>query len=623
LSALKQESTFSMPGVQAREILRRVFGFTTWRGRQEEVIAHVLAGGDCLVLMPTGGGKSLCYQVPAMCRPGVGVVISPLIALMTDQVLALRQAGVKAAALNSTLSPSEATRVKQQMWAGELDLVYVSPERLFQKGFLDFLEKCPLALFAIDEAHCVSQWGHDFRPEYLQLSRIKPRFESVPILALTATADAPTRADILPCLGLDTARVFATGFDRPNIRYQVMAKDRPQDQLLDWLRAEHPDQAGIVYCLSRARVERTAGWLAERGVSALPYHAGMDKVARRRHQDRFVRGEGVVMVATVAFGLGIDKPDVRFVAHLDLPSSLEAYYQETGRAGRDGLAADAWMVYGLQDVVQQQRFIDTSEADEAHRHVARQKLEALLGFCETSRCRRQVLLEYFGDGCDPCGNCDTCLNPPQTLDGTVAAQKVLSCVYRTGQKFGARHVISVLLGKESDRIQRWGHDRLSTFGIGGEFDARQWQAVFRQLVALGLLIVDTAGHGGLSLGHGSRDVLAGRREVRLRLDPVRSRPKRERARKKAAKKAQIEALDRPQDEDLFEALRTRRKELADEQGVPAFVIFHDSTLLDMVQRRPRSRAEFAEVSGVGQVKLGRYADDFLAVIARYDSPPTS
>jgi ATP-dependent DNA helicase RecQ len=606
-----------MLGVQTREVLRRVFGFETWRGRQEEVIAHVLAGGDCLVLMPTGGGKSLCYQIPAICRPGVGVVISPLIALMTDQVLALRQAGVKAAALNSTLSAPEAARVRRQMRAGELDLVYVSPERLFQAGFLDFLEECPLALFAIDEAHCVSQWGHDFRPEYLQLSRLRPRFQGVPLLALTATADAPTRADILPCLGLDTARVFATGFDRPNIRYQVRAKDRPQDQLLAWLRAEHPDQSGIVYCLSRAKVERTAGWLAERGLPALPYHAGLDKDIRRRHQDHFIRGERYVMVATVAFGLGIDKPDVRFVAHLDLPSSLEAYYQETGRAGRDGLAADAWMVYGLQDVIQQQRFIDASDADERHRFVARQKLEALLGYCETGRCRRQVLLEYFGDRCDPCGNCDTCLDPPRTIDGTVAAQKVLSCVYRTGQKFGVRHVISVLLGGDSDRLRRWGHDRLSTFGIGREFDARQWRAVLRQLVALGLLIVDSTGPGGLSLGPGSRDVLAGRREVRLRLDPVESRPKR--ARKKAAKAAPAKGLDRPEDEALFEALRARRRELADEQGVPAFVIFHDSTLVDMVHRRPRTRAEFAEVSGVGQVKLERYADDFLAVIVRYSA----
>ncbi|MBU0514399.1 MAG: DNA helicase RecQ [Proteobacteria bacterium] len=604
-----------MPEVQAREVLRRVFGFDTWRGRQQEVIEHVMAGGDCLVLMPTGGGKSLCYQIPAICRPGVGVVISPLIALMTDQVLALRQASVRAAALNSTLSAPEAARIRRRMLRGELDLVYVSPERLFQEGFLDFLGRCPLALFAIDEAHCVSQWGHDFRPEYLQLRRLKPRFEAVPILALTATADAPTRADILPCLGLDTARVFATGFDRPNIRYQVAAKDRPRDQLVAFIEAEHQGQAGIVYCLTRAKVDLTARWLAEQGLPALPYHAGLDKDTRRRHQDHFVLGDTVVMVATVAFGLGIDKPDVRFVAHLDLPSSLESYYQETGRAGRDGLAADAWMVYGLSDVIQQQRFIDASDADEHHRHVARQKLEALLGYGETSRCRRQVLLEYFGDECRPCGNCDTCLDPPHTFDGTVAAQKALSCVFRTGQKFGARHVISVLLGRDSDRIRRWGHHRLSTHGVGREFTARQWYAVFRQLVALGLLVVDSVGHGGLSLGPGSRDVLSHRRKVRLRLDPVQPRPPK--SGKRASRRAAAEALDRPEDEALFEALRARRRELADEQGVPAFVIFHDSSLMDMVRRRPRTQDEFAAVSGVGQVKLERYADDFLAVIVRH------
>ena len=590
------------------DILRDVFGFDSFRGEQGEIVAHVVDGNDCLVLMPTGGGKSLCYQLPALCRDGVAVVVSPLIALMQDQVSALRQFGVRAAALNSTLSFAEAGRVEAAMRAGELDLVYVAPERLLTEPFLELLDACRLALFAIDEAHCVSQWGHDFRPEYRQLTVLHERFPDVPRIALTATADAPTRKDIVERLDLADARVFVAGFDRPNIRYRVAAKQNPRSQLERFIAEEHKDEAGIVYCLSRAKVEETAHWLANQGYPAVAYHAGLEKHERAARQDRFLKEDGVIVVATIAFGMGIDKPDVRFVAHLDLPKSMEAYYQETGRAGRDGLPADAWMVYGLQDVVKLRQMAETSDAPEQQKRVERQKLDALLGYCETTRCRRQVLLEYFGDRLDAaCGNCDICLEPPESFDGTVAAQKALSCVYRTGQRFGAGHVIDVLLGGETERIRRLGHDRLSTYDIGGELSRDEWRSVFRQLVAMGLLLVDVAGHGGLRLGEGARDVLRGDREVLLRKETVRKKTA-------AAKVRSQAALEDPDDQALFQTLRAKRMELAKAQGVPPYVIFHDSTLAEMARHRPAGLDAFAQLPGVGQSKLTRYGEAFLDVI---------
>ncbi len=597
------------------DVLRAVFGFESFRPLQGDVVEHVVGGGDALVLMPTGGGKSLCYQVPALCRPGTAVVVSPLIALMEDQVAALRQYGVRAAALHSGLPWGEAGAVERQMRSGDLDLVYVAPERLLTDAFLGHLKHCDLALFAIDEAHCVSQWGHDFRPEYRRLTALHERFPRVPRIALTATADGPTRRDIVEHLELGDGRVFVAGFDRPNIRYRVLHKGGRGADLAGFIEAEHVGQAGIVYCATRAKATDMADRLAARGVAALPYHAGMAATERARNQDRFIRDDGVVMVATIAFGMGIDKPDVRFVAHLDLPASLEAYYQETGRAGRDGLAADAWMTYGIADVAKRHAHIEASEAPDLQKRVERQKLEALLGYCETTRCRRQVLLEYFGETlAQPCGNCDTCLEPPQSFDGTEVAQKALSCVYRTGQMFGAAHLIDVLLGGDTERVRRFRHDRLSTYGIGTELSREEWRSVFRQLVAMGLLVVDMAGHGGLRLGPDCRDVLRGERPVSLRRDPVAP---------KAARKAKAGAratLDDPEDEALFQVLRARRLELARAQGVPPYVIFHDSTLVAMAKERPRHRHELARLPGVGQAKLERYGDDFLAVLAAAGDP---
>jgi ATP-dependent DNA helicase RecQ len=602
----------------AQGVLRSVFGYDSFRGQQREIIEHVIAGGDCLVLMPTGGGKSLCYQIPALVRQGVGVVVSPLIALMKDQVDALRQAGVRAAFLNSTLTAGEAVSVERAMRAGEVDLVYVAPERLVTPRFLDLLAATPLALFAIDEAHCVSQWGHDFRPEYLQLSILHERFPAVPRIALTATADGPTRRDIVERLALGDARIFATGFDRPNIRYRIEPKQDARAQLLAFMDAEHPFDAGIVYCMSRRRVEEVAAWLAAHGRIALPYHAGLDAAVRQRNQDRFLREEGVVMVATVAFGMGIDKPNVRFVAHLDVPKSLEAYYQETGRAGRDGLPSTAWMAYGMADVTALHSLLDSSEANERQRRIERQKLNALLGFCETASCRRQVLLAYFGERDHaPCGNCDTCLNPVETWDGTIAAQKALSAVYRTGQRFGVGHLVDVLVGNATERIRELGHDRLKTFGVGAEFDKRDWQSVFRQLVAQGHLAVDVEGHGGLYLGETAAAVLRGEVPVAFRKDPTRNRARRRRGDGKEAHTAP--AFVAPADETLWEKLRARRLELAREQGVPPYVIFHDTTLLDIVRHRPRNLAALARIPGIGRSKLDRYGAMVLSVIAEADA----
>jgi len=593
---------------QPQEILSSVFGYHAFRGEQEAIINQVAAGGDALVLMPTGGGKSLCYQIPALLRSGVGVVISPLIALMQDQVAALRQYGVRAAFLNSTLSSDAAWEIEQALLAGELDLLYMAPERLVLDRNLELLGRAQISLFAIDEAHCVSQWGHDFRPEYIQLSLLAERFPQVPRIALTATADEPTRNDIVQRLVLDRARQFISGFDRPNIRYRIGQFPEPKTQLLRFLEREHPGQAGIVYCLSRRKVDAVAQWLCDKGWSALPYHAGLPAETRRLHQERFLKEEGIVIVATIAFGMGIDKPDVRFVAHLDLPKSIEAYYQETGRAGRDGLPANAWMAYGLQGVILLRQMLESSEADERHKRIERSKLDAMLGLCEIAGCRRQSLLRYFGEPApEPCGNCDNCLEPPQTWEATVAAQKALSAVYRTGQRFGVNYLIDVLLGKENERITRFGHDRLKLYGLGEELDAAGWRTLYRQLVSLGLISVDVEGHGSLRLTEAARPVLRGERTLELRRDP--KPPKKSKAK---AEKRQIQ-LD-PADQPLWEALRTKRRELAEEQGVPPYVIFHDSTLLQMVQHRPETLERMLELEGVGEKKLERYGREFLEVL---------
>ncbi|WP_040476024.1 DNA helicase RecQ [Paramagnetospirillum caucaseum] len=601
------------------QILNSVFGFPAFRGQQAEVIEHVVAGGDALVLMPTGAGKSLCYQVPALCRDGVAVVVSPLIALMQNQVEALNQLGVRAAALNSARSLDEVRVIERRMRAGELDLVYVAPERLVLPGFLALLDECRIALFAIDEAHCVSQWGHDFRPEYLQLALLHERFPHVPRIALTATADGPTRRDIAERLNLGDGRHFVAGFDRPNIRYRIAAKNNAREQLLRFLAAEHGGpgaESGIVYCLSRAKVEETASWLAGKGYTALAYHAGLDQPVRAANQERFLREDGIVMVATIAFGMGIDKPDVRFVAHLDLPKSLEAYYQETGRAGRDGMPADAWMAYGLEDVAKLGQFIASSPSSDAQKRIERGKLNALLGLCETARCRRQVLLEYFGEtGAGPCGNCDTCLEPVASFDGTELARKALSCVYRTGESFGAGHVIDVLLGKDNDKVQRFGHQNLSTFGIGTELPAEQWRSVLRQLVAAGLLAIDTEGHGAFKLTEACRPVLRGEARVDLRRDPL---PARGKAKASAGRKPATPLTD-PSDEALFQHLRAERMVLAKAQGVPSYVIWHDSTLLDIARRRPRRPQDLDGVAGLGEAKRERYGQVLLDAVAAFEA----
>jgi len=605
--------------VQARAhtLLQTVFGYDAFRGAQAEIVAHVAGGGDALVLMPTGGGKSLCYQIPALLRPGVGVVVSPLIALMKDQVDALLQLGVKAAFLNSSLPLPEARAVEGRLLRGELDLLYVAPERLLTPRFLELLEGSRIALFAIDEAHCVSQWGHDFRPEYIGLSKLAEAFPDVPRVALTATADEATRREMVARLHLTRARTFVSSFDRPNIRYTVVDKRDAKGQFLKFYRAEHDGDAGIVYCLSRKSVDETATWLVKQGIPALPYHAGLDAARRQKHQERFLREDGLVMVATIAFGMGIDKPDVRFVAHLDLPKSLESYYQETGRAGRDGESASAWMTYGLGDVVSMRRLLASSGAPEAVKRVESAKLEALLGYCESPGCRRQGLLAYFGETLrDPCGNCDTCLTPVDTWDGTVAAQKLLSTVYRTGQRFGAGHLIDVLLGKDTPRMRSLGHQNLSTYGIGKELDERAWRSALRQLVAAGYLSTDADGYGSLKLTPKSAPVLKGSETVSFRRDP-----KPQKKGKGAMRKGEGLA---PPDAGLFNALRERRTAFAKEQGVPPYVIFHDRTLREMAEAKPRTLAEMGRVAGVGEMKLARYGAAFLKVVLDYagDAPQT-
>ncbi len=591
-------------------VLRRVFGYPSFRGQQQEIVDHVVGGGDAIVLMPTGSGKSLCYQLPALLRPGLGVVVSPLIALMKDQVDALRQAGVRAAALNSALPAGEAGAVERAARDGALDLLYVSPERLMMPRCLEMLRRCRIALFAIDEAHCISQWGHDFRRDYQALGVLKQNFPDIPLMALTATADGPTRRDIKEQLDLDGARLFAAGYDRPNLFYRVVAKRNPRDDLLRFLDDEHPGDSGIVYCLTRRAVEDNAAWLSQRGREALPYHAGLPPEARVRHQERFLREEGIIIVATIAFGMGIDKPNVRFVAHLDAPKNLEAYYQETGRAGRDGLPADAWMSYGIADVMSLLRLIEASDIDERQRRIERQKVEALIGFCETVSCRRQALLGYFGErDHPPCGNCDNCREPVASWDGTVAAQKALSAVYRTGQRFGAHHLVDVLVGNATERVRHFGHDRIKTFGVGTELDGRGWLSVIRQLLAQGQLLPDPEGHGGLALAPSAGEVLRGARDVRFRSEAPHERRT---SRKSSAKRAAGLALD-PASEALWVALRAWRLGEARRQELPPYVIFHDATLIEVARRRPASLEALADIPGIGHSKLERYGAAVLAI----------
>ncbi len=591
----------------AQQLLSSVFGYDSFRGDQQAIVEHVASGHDALVLMPTGGGKSLCYQIPALLRDGCGIVISPLIALMQDQVEALRQVGVRAEFLNSTLDADTAARVERELLAGELELLYVAPERLLTGRFLSLLGRAQVALFAIDEAHCVSQWGHDFRPEYRQLTVLHERWPQIPRIALTATADPPTQREIAERLDLSQARHFVSSFDRPNIRYTVVQKDNAKRQLLAFL-GNHRDEAGIVYCMSRRKVEETAQYLCEQGMRALPYHAGMPAEVRAANQRRFLHEDGIVMCATIAFGMGIDKPDVRFVAHTDLPKSMEGYYQETGRAGRDGEPAEAWLCYGLGDVVLLKQMIEQSEAGEERKQLERSKLDHLLGYCESMQCRRQVLLAGFGETYpQPCGNCDNCLTPPAAWDATVPAQKALSCVYRSGQRFGVGHLIDILRGSDSEHMRQLGHDQLSTYGIGKDLDARNWRGVFRQLVAASLLEVDPEAHGGLKLTDASRDVLKGRRQMMMRRESPASR-ERERGGPRTGLPVQAEDLV------LFNALRGLRAELAREQNVPAFVIFHDSTLRNIAEQRPTSIDALGRVGGIGGSKLARYGERLVEIV---------
>ncbi|MEU8881097.1 DNA helicase RecQ [Streptomyces hydrogenans] len=602
----------------ALEVLHRVFGYSSFRGEQQEIIEHVVAGGDALVLMPTGGGKSLCYQIPALVRPGTGVVISPLIALMQDQVDALNALGVRAGFLNSTQDPYERQTVEQAFLAGELDLLYLAPERLRTEGAQRLLDRGTVSVFAIDEAHCVSQWGHDFRPDYLALSMLHERWPKVPRIALTATATEATHGEIATRLGLDEARHFVASFDRPNIQYRIAGKNNPTRQLLDLIRAEHAGDAGVVYCLSRSSVEKTAAFLAENGVDAIPYHAGMDAATRAANQARFLREDGVVVVATIAFGMGIDKPDVRFVAHLDLPKSVEGYYQETGRAGRDGEPATAWLAYGLQDVVQQRKMIDGSEGDENHRRALAAHLDAMLALCETVECRRVRLLAYFGQRSGPCGNCDTCLTPAESWDGTVAAQKLLSTVWRLArerrQKFGAGQIIDILQGKKTAKVIQFDHDNLSVFGIGADLGTPEWRGVVRQLLAQGLLAVE-GDYGTLVLTEASGDVLGGRRQVPMRKETAKAAPRKESGGRSGKSRVPVDlpAAAVP----VFEALRAWRAATAREQGVPAYVVFHDATLREIATGLPRSVAELGTVGGVGEAKLAKYGEGVLEALAEF------
>jgi len=605
MKALNLESV-----IRPIEILETIFGYSSFRGEQADIISHVIHGGSCCVLMPTGSGKSLCYQIPALCMDGVGIIVSPLIALMDDQVTALRELGVRAAAIHSGLDADTIRGIYQNLRQGNLDLLYVAPERLMTPDFLNLLDTIFIALFAIDEAHCISQWGHDFRPEYRQIFALRERFPNIPCIAVTATADDPTRSDIMERLNLP--RLFTAGFDRPNIRYEVKSKNNSSRQLLDFLKTRSSDESGIIYCLSRRKVEETTKLLQDNGYKAMAYHAGLDAKIRARHQNAFIKDEGVIMVATIAFGMGINKPDVRFVAHMDIPKNIEAYYQETGRAGRDGLPAVAWMLYGMQDVVLQRQMIENSEMPQAQKNIMRQKLSSLLNYCESIICRRKILLTYFGDEQESCGNCDICLHPPKTIDGTIVTQKLISCVYRTGQKFGAQYVIDVLLGKDDERIQKFGHDKISTFGIGSEYDRIVWQGIIRQLVSQNLLLVDMGSHNELVITEQGADFLKNKRSIQLRLEEkqLRSRSKSTEGETVAKELPSTEA-----DRHLLQYLKELRLSIAREHNLPPYVIFHDKTLIDMVLIKPQNLNQLAMVHGVGQSKLQKYGQEFLRVIS--------
>lgn len=591
-----------------QEILKKVFGYDEFRDAQEEIINSVIAGKNCFVLMPTGGGKSLCYQIPALCLQGVAIVVSPLIALMQDQVAALKDAGVKADAINSSMSQAEVFAVKEKLKNNELDLLYVSPERLLMKEFLELLCDAKISLFAIDEAHCISQWGHDFRPVYTDLTILEKVFKDVPRIALTATADEPTRKDIIEKLGLKDAKIFVSSFDRPNINYAIIPRQNAKKQLIEFIKENHAQDSGIVYCLSRKNVEETAGDLRGEGFKVFPYHAGMDAKTRQKNLEKFLLQDGIIMVATIAFGMGINKPDVRFVAHLNLPRNIEAYYQETGRAGRDGLPASAWMSYGLSDIAAQRNFIEESDAPENQKRIERQKLNSLLGLCEASTCRRQILLKYFGDNCEPCGNCDVCANKPETFDASIAAQKAISCVYRTEQRFGVAYLIDVLVGAEDERIKNFRHNQLSVFGVGKEFSKVEWQSIFRQLVAMNLLKVDVVGHGGLQITESGMKFLKEKTPLQMRKITAKVKEK------KVAKTKVVLGLESDREKELFAKLKAKRLEIAQAQKLPPYVIFHDKTLLEMVKTKPQKLSDLKKISGVGEAKLQRYGEVFLGLI---------
>ena len=590
-------------------ILKQTYGYGQFRGQQAEIIDHVVQGGSAFVLMPTGSGKSLCYQIPSLCREGVGVIISPLIALMQDQITALEQLGISAGAINSGMTNGEVLRVRQKLENNQLDLLYVAPERLVMEEFLELLDQVNIALFAIDEAHCVSQWGHDFRPDYTALSLLARRFKGIPRIALTATADKATRKDIVDRLKLGDGKTFVGGFDRPNIHYSILERNNPKKQVFDFIKNNHSEDSGIIYCISRKKVEDMAEWLQGKDINALPYHAGLTPQVRSRNQDRFLREDNIIIVATIAFGMGIDKPDVRYVAHMNIPKSIEAYYQETGRAGRDGLPSNAYMIYGMDDAAMQRNWIENSEAPDIQKRIENQKLNALLGLCEAAICRRQILLEYFDDTGEPCGNCDTCDTKPETFDGTIAAQMALSAVFRTGQRFGMVYVVDVLMGKVDDRIQRFGHDKQSTFGIGDKLSKNEWQNIFRQLVSQNLLMVDVNEHNGIKITEKGFLFLKKKESVNFRKLTEKQKAKKE----KSGKKSKV-VLDNDLDQSLYENLRTARQQMAKKRRVPAYVIFNDKTLIELAQARPQSFEEMLGISGIGEAKLKKFGQTLLDVI---------